>query len=538
MSCSFAGNSDIYGIGIRIGYYTQAVAVWFSNFFLLREAKSLRASNNLFLFALVVAGLIYTHDAHQTHAIEAFLLLQIGLCMAVVSILQSTRYSTRYMKLSNERLILRNLVFTTGMAFNIAFWWHGLDVMLPTPCQDIGPTKTNILIQQRRGTFVVYLVRTNIYGWIRTLMKTLSLLQLLWATLCTTLHDIEKAIHAYRMKNTRAAFIRTASVMVLADLLKNVGMNNENDNNLKHLSSSRDGEPEGNRSCSSRQSNLADGLPETQYKISQHRWNDTDPQQVALNTGCSALSANTEPSVLQLSHSRPYIECSFEKVREAEEYMDSVLSIYKTIVPVKKKLLGINFSVSTSTSQSNPSALPYMRCLYNTLRTTWTNKPPSAVRATLSRYITASQQHTSIRWPRLVNQMIELQRTHSPPPWRLLSLASDIRLSQIPRTISAHIWTFMAAETLLTIVIMIVQIELTISWNHIQGLQRLNTLGQLIPFILGVGGLVQVLWGKSKEIMSGQKEIMNEELGEYEVAMQTYIKWRNDEAGKVNSGVP
>lgn len=41
MSCGFVGNTDILGIGIRIGYYAQAIAVWFSNYFLYREAKAL-----------------------------------------------------------------------------------------------------------------------------------------------------------------------------------------------------------------------------------------------------------------------------------------------------------------------------------------------------------------------------------------------------------------------------------------------------------------------------------------------------------------
>ena len=42
--------------------------------------------------------------------------------------------------------------------------------------------------------------------------------------------------------------------------------------------------------------------------------------------------------------------------------------------------------------------------------------------------------------------------------------------------------------------LLVVQVELTIVWNHFDGLKNLRSLGQLIPFILGVEGLLKVLW--------------------------------------------
>ena len=56
MTCTFAGTSDVFGIGIRIGYYSQVLAIWFSNYFYNREISSLRATNTLFLVAVVIAG--------------------------------------------------------------------------------------------------------------------------------------------------------------------------------------------------------------------------------------------------------------------------------------------------------------------------------------------------------------------------------------------------------------------------------------------------------------------------------------------------
>jgi hypothetical protein len=42
--------------------------------------------------------------------------------------------------------------------------------------------------------------------------------------------------------------------------------------------------------------------------------------------------------------------------------------------------------------------------------------------------------------------------------------------------------------------ILIIGTELTIIWNKIQGVQQIATVGQLIPFTLGVSGLLKVIW--------------------------------------------
>lgn len=40
---------------------------------------------------------------------------------------------------------------------------------------------------------------------------------------------------------------------------------------------------------------------------------------------------------------------------------------------------------------------------------------------------------------------------------------------------------------------MILQLELTLRWNHVRGLDEWGSVGQLIPFVVGVGGLGFVL---------------------------------------------
>ncbi|OCL13174.1 hypothetical protein AOQ84DRAFT_372415 [Glonium stellatum] len=42
---------------------------------------------------------------------------------------------------------------------------------------------------------------------------------------------------------------------------------------------------------------------------------------------------------------------------------------------------------------------------------------------------------------------------------------------------------------------LVISTELTIQWNYVQGVQSILPVGQLIPFCLGVGALVKVVWG-------------------------------------------
>jgi hypothetical protein len=129
MECGFAGNPDVYGIGIRIGYYTQALAVWFANYFHFREAKVLRSVNNLFLIALTIVGIVYFNNARDVYAVEAFLLLYLGITVAVISMLDGSRFTSRYTETSNERMISKMLIYITGQIFSVYFWWTALDTM-------------------------------------------------------------------------------------------------------------------------------------------------------------------------------------------------------------------------------------------------------------------------------------------------------------------------------------------------------------------------------------------------------------------------
>ena len=528
-TCGFSGNSDIYGLGIRIGYYTQAVAAWFSNFFLLREANSLRSVNNLFLFALVIVGMIYAFNASTTYAVEAFLLLQIGLCLAFVSILEASRYSTRYIKANKEHLLLKNFIAYAAMSLNIGFWWFALDHMLPTPC----------------GTFACYVVRTDIYGWMRTVMKTLSILMLLSRLLVTTLYDIGKWIQSIRMSQMKAEFIHTANSYKILEArhsgasAQDLGVDRPKMNGIVGKSSPKADIELG-----------AVTAPNTDITLHARLIPKGSTQETSIDSrdNLNTLPPDAKPEAdlkpkdlpqksIQLTSKQPTtkIDRLFESVYQAEKYLKYILAVYPDKVVLGKKssyhAFGgcIHIYIPQFKSQRTLESTTYFRCLWHTFRASWINEPPRKLRSCLWIYLKALQQHSEWHWPRFVSQMIYAERIYGRPDWHHLALACDTQLSQMPLIISPGIWAAMAVNTVLVNLALIVQVELTIAWNDIHGLQNLTTVGQLIPFVIGVGGLVKVLWGKWSDVRRGKVEkgeVENREKSDYEMAMETYLKWR------------
>ena len=529
-TCGFLGNSDVYGVGIRIGYYTQAMAVWFANFFLLSEAAGLRAVNNLFLFAMLVVALIYAFNARSTYAVEAFLLLQVGLCLGFVSIMQSTRYSTRYLRISGERLIVRTIVINAWMLLHVCFWWAGLDAMLKTPC----------------GTHACYLVETNLYGWMRVMMKVLSLALLSWRAIGSTTQDIERGIRNIRMRSARTTFIDSAA-------------GSPQDQDYRSVKAKETKTPVGKdignqerRKLSERPLKAATfvhgeaAVPDSVDACRRFTW----PGSEGVHRCCATASVEGEvdgplsskgltsepaiPSQRRTSSDYAY----FERVYEAEKYLENVFSVYPPTVSKSTNkfpicLLGgrLRICIPELESKCDPQSSSYNDCLRRAVTAAWTGCPPLYLRICLSMHITALQQHPIWSWPRFVDRMAQLNKTTEPPDWRTLTIASDISLSQMPLIISARIWTIMAAETLAIIMVLITQVELTIAWNSISGLGGLSTLGQLIPFILGVGGLLKVLWQKWDLVRRGIREEGKEEeyTSPYEKAIKTYLLWKKDQ---------
>ncbi|KAL9112368.1 MAG: hypothetical protein Q9187_007776 [Circinaria calcarea] len=523
-TCGFPGNSDIYGVGIRIGYYTQALAAWHANFFFLREAKGLRAVNGLFLLALVIVVLIYAHNAQDTHAIEVFLLMQIGFCLGSVSIMDSTKYSSRYLRLSKENSIIRLVLFNFGLAYNLYFWWFGLEILQETPC----------------GTYAFYFVRANLYGSMRTVMKVFAIAGLVWRTIFTTFWAMGMVIRRHRFKAARASFVRNTSS---AETEQFVQVEHQTSSPVLHTSAPKQ-ESDGT---------IVALVAAARDEGDQHQIQSSTQQALppTIETDCSrtdhaAEEANSPPTVHpdfpQERLARPTIDMlvRFQKIYEAELFLEKVffISLASPILQGEKHSLRIfGYSVQITIPRfgnQHSQSTKFFSSMTRTARATWADdKNTRYIRETLSVHSKATESQI-YRWPFIVSRMLELKATSALPDWRAVAIASDIQLSQMPLTISTRVWVYMAVQSFLIIAILIVQIELTTIWNSIDGIQNLNTVGELVPFILGVGGLVKVVWGKWCELRKGVKEddeLERRQLTEYEMAMQKYLGWKK---GKVD----
>lgn len=488
MACGFDGNSDIFGIGIRLAYYAQLVAVWFSNYFYQAESQSLRVVNKIFLLALLVAGILYFFRAHQTHAVEAFLLLQIGIVTGLVGTTEATRYNAKYREVSAERLIARILIFALGAFFNVIFWWRGLDVMLPTPC---GGT------EDRSNTYAFYGWRVDLYGWPRVLMRILSILALTISAAKRISDDSGALLYGLRMREIRSNFItavNNAQTKSGALLLK------------------RQPKSPGNLGASKQQGGGTVGVA----------------------VQCPPQQPNGPAADLDL----------IERVRKAEDYMASVYSIYKLQAPKASKpspRTRLRHFLPQPKAQKPryycTDQTSYISCFVRVLVSHLTNKPTLDMRAVLYYHFIATGNHQSWHFPHLINRMYTLGHKSGPsqhqPTWQELKLASDIHLSQIPCTQSMQVWAAQATAQLVFIALLIVQVELTIVWNHVNGLSSFLSLGQLIPFITGTGGLLKVLWAKGRELSTKDRRVgdWHRTQSEYEKAMAEYVRMRSANAG-------
>lgn len=81
----FTGNSDLYGLGIRIGVYLQWVSSWLSNTFDSDSVAGTHTANSVFVFAIIIA-VVQAAASKEVRPVEAFIMLQICFGYLVVAL--------------------------------------------------------------------------------------------------------------------------------------------------------------------------------------------------------------------------------------------------------------------------------------------------------------------------------------------------------------------------------------------------------------------------------------------------------------------
>ncbi|KAL5334013.1 hypothetical protein BJX70DRAFT_403043 [Aspergillus crustosus] len=132
-SCGFPGNSDLYGLGIRIGIYLQWISALVSSYFHLDDTDILRF--NYFAFSLAVMAAVFVLTVQGTaHTIEIIIMIYMFFG-GLYTIAPRTLRGRQQPRLS-KRMILGPVTGFTMLIYSAWFWTTGRksDRFIPTPC--------------------------------------------------------------------------------------------------------------------------------------------------------------------------------------------------------------------------------------------------------------------------------------------------------------------------------------------------------------------------------------------------------------------
>jgi hypothetical protein len=136
MQCTFTGNADLYGLGIRIGIYLQWFSGLLANRFHADSVHDILATNTIFLMALFIALAVFT--ANETvRAAEIVILLHFcfGSMFSVYSIwgfrvrarqASPGQYGKR-VEFALAGSTLRLCLASSICFYNVWFWFLGID---------------------------------------------------------------------------------------------------------------------------------------------------------------------------------------------------------------------------------------------------------------------------------------------------------------------------------------------------------------------------------------------------------------------------
>ena len=166
--CSFEGQTDFYGLGVRMGIYFTWLTSWIANNFVPDEISGSLDTNAVFLLAISTT-VIYNSIHNSLRIVDALVLLQLcyGFLFGVMSL---WGYRTMYYhrmgfagrsQFGGFGTHLRLLLMTAISGYAVWFWFEGMDDGL-------------IECNKREacgGLVTFFFAKVKLYGWIRTFYK-------------------------------------------------------------------------------------------------------------------------------------------------------------------------------------------------------------------------------------------------------------------------------------------------------------------------------------------------------------------------------
>ncbi|GAB1320952.1 hypothetical protein MFIFM68171_11162 [Madurella fahalii] len=157
--CSFEDESDLYGLGIRLGVYMQWISALIIVGFRFKGDNSLSQSYTMFLFAVFLAVLVITARSDPTHVAEMLVLTYIIFGGSfVISGTREKNAPIRRFDLDTVSHVLNLSIMmcllTAAAAYCAWFWLRGMyrGTFLETPCGTYGFLFAKVSLYDRRVT--------------------------------------------------------------------------------------------------------------------------------------------------------------------------------------------------------------------------------------------------------------------------------------------------------------------------------------------------------------------------------------------------
>lgn len=175
--CTRQGNSDIYGLGIRIGLYLQWIATVIATAFVPDQMLETTTANTVFVIAFSVVTFALCGAAADTPAADMVIVLDIY-AVSIYALYPLSWMGRRFVpsrsdfRQSSALGELIKAVLTNCMAVvNVWFWFRGIDGFASSPC----------------GTTVTFVfAKLDVDGHaVRTVFRVMSCLLLYFSVWCT-----------------------------------------------------------------------------------------------------------------------------------------------------------------------------------------------------------------------------------------------------------------------------------------------------------------------------------------------------------------
>lgn len=152
-TCPIDGNSDLYGLGVRLGLYLQFLALVLARPSATRAFDSINTSTIAFILSNFVV-LIQQTSSRELYAPEAYLLFYLLVPQLVVNVLGTSLKPGAL----DYRGFIAILLWGAFCFYYSWFWWVGLDVLKRSTCDD---------------EFGFFFTNVSLRGWFRTFNKAI-----------------------------------------------------------------------------------------------------------------------------------------------------------------------------------------------------------------------------------------------------------------------------------------------------------------------------------------------------------------------------